>query len=280
MTKYALPGLRLGATSFVLPADYVTGLRWAAAHCDDVALLLMETGRCGELLPSAREIAEIGRIARGEGASLHLHLPTDADCDTRKAAAAMVNKAAMAMERAAVLRPHSFVLHLDFPSLRGTLRLGRACAGMLSEEKRLWTSEALARILALAPRPEQVAVENLESFPPSFWDEWVAASACSRCLDAGHVWKDGGNPAALLADWLPRLRVIHLHGVAPGRRDHSSLAFVPPAHLDALMHPLWQAGFAGVLTLELFGLDNFIHSHTALMRSWERYTATGSVAHR
>ena len=31
MTKYTLPGLRLGATSFVLPADYVTGLRWAAA---------------------------------------------------------------------------------------------------------------------------------------------------------------------------------------------------------------------------------------------------------
>ena len=68
---------------------------------------------------TSREIAEIGRIARGEGASLHLHLPTDADCDTRKAAAAMVNKAAIAMERAAVLQPHSFVLHLDFPSLRG-----------------------------------------------------------------------------------------------------------------------------------------------------------------
>ena len=46
---------------------------------------------------------------------------------------------------------------------------------------------------------------------------------------------------------------------------------MPPDRLDAVTHPLWKAGFSGVLTLEVFTFDDFTASHAALLRSWERF---------
>lgn len=323
MKKYTVPHLTLGATSFLLHAGYVPALRFAAERCEDVALLLMETGRHGEFLPTPEEIRDIGRIADGEGTSLHVHLPTEADFGTPEGTRAMVDKAYRAVDRAAPLHPHSFVLHVDFPELRGVLlntgagRAGPAAnqrpaeSGVgngLSEERRGRTAEALREIAACLPSPERLAVENLESFPTDFWDGWLDGTAYSRCLDIGHIWKDGGDPGPVLADWLPRVRVIHLHGLEPrgiepsaagdtlsgsalfasGResserpvsslfqrfgphpRDHTSLRLMPPECLDAVLHPLWETGFSGVLTLEVFSFDDFTASHAAILQSWER----------
>ncbi len=464
LNKYVIPHLKLGGTSFLLHAGYVPAMRFAAERCEDVALLLLETGAHGDFLPTPEEIREIGRIADGEGTGLHVHLPTDADFDTPEGMRAMVDKVRLAVDRAAPLRPHTFVLHVDFPSLHGMLpqggpeavrephagsgaqtatdrpeegdpddypapafrnpattdgngtnapdvpnapygangsaipgdpfipdvpngpcrsngsnrsggsvgparpggsdgsdgsvcsvgsarSVGSGCSGgsdlrkgpagaapdapnlpgvpngpnapsvpgipgtlgdpsvpgafRLSDERRLLTAEALRAIASRLPSPAQLAVENLETFPPEFWDGWLDGTPYSRCLDIGHIWKDGGDPAPVLAAWLPRVRVIHLHGLeprgsgvsapsapaaanaarglppsrlpdllrrfGPRPRDHKSLRLMPPDRLDAVTHPLWKAGFSGVLTLEVFTFDDFTASHAALLRSWERF---------
>ncbi len=291
--RLSLPHLRLSGTSFLLHESYVPAVRFTARLCDDVALLLAETGERGEYLPSIKEINEIKQIIDGEGATLHVHLPTDADCGTPQRARLLVRKVRQAVERAAPLAPHSFVLHLDFPSLCGT-----GCRP--SRDQQAWTREALHDIAACLPSPEQLAVENLEGFPSDFWDGWLDGSSFSRCLDIGHFWKDGRDPAAVLEGWLASTRVIHLHGLAPrgesgaGReegllghtelglrfgprpKDHVSLALMPEPCVDAVMHPLWRSGFSGVLNLEVFSAAAFTESHAVLMRSWERFAATSS----
>lgn len=309
--------MRLSATSFLLHAAYVPAVRFAAERCDDVALLLVETGERGEYLATPDEIREIGRILDGEGASLHVHLPTDADFDTREGARAMLGKIRRVADLTGPLAPHSFVLHVDFPSLHGTGREPSA-------ERQGWTAEALREIAACLPAPERLAVENLETFPPAFWDRWLTGAPYSRCLDIGHIWKDNGDPAAVLEAWLPRVRVIHMHGLeprveetphnaatgcesgiiherasdadknlsayagaaglpngevlprlfGPRPRDHKSLRLMPPALVDAVMHPLWKAGFGGVLNLEVFCVEDFAASHAVLMQSWGRYAAS------
>lgn len=262
MKKYSLPGLRLGGTSFLLHAPYVPAVRFTAERCDDVSLLLTGPGDAGKGLPSREEIRELHRILDGEGATLHVHLPTDADCGTPQSSATLLDHVRLAVERSLELSPHSFVLHLDFPALRGT--------GQPPGEAQVQRAAGLIRaITAQLPRPAQLAIENLEGFPPAFWDRWLEDSPCSRCFDIGHVWKDGGDPAPLLPVWLPRTRVIHLHGIGP-ERDHASLAFTDARRLDAVMHPLWDRGFSGVLTLEVFTPEDFATSHAALLRSWER----------
>lgn len=269
MKKYTIPGLKLGSTSFLLHADYVSAVRFTAERCEDVALLLLETGPADEWLISPREVDETARILDGEGASLHVHLPVDAHFETEKDTAAMLSKVRAAIERTAPLQPHSFVLHVSFPSLAGTGRL--PSAGQFQR-----TARALRTLQNLPETPEQLAIENLEGYPVSFWDGWLEGSPLSRCLDAGHIWKDGRNPAPVLEDWFARIRLVHLHGldVYPplGKKphDHRSLRAMPPEALDAVMHPLWNRNFAGVVNLEVFTPEDLAASHEALLGSWER----------
>lgn len=51
--RYAVPGIRLGGTSFLLHESYVPAVRFTAERCEDVALLLLETAHAANtsLLP-------------------------------------------------------------------------------------------------------------------------------------------------------------------------------------------------------------------------------------
>jgi len=294
MKKHTVPGLTLGCTSFLVQEPFIPGFRFAAELCQDVALLMVTVGEKGEYLPTKEDIREISRICDGEGVSLHIHLPTDADFDTLEGARHMVRDVQMCLERAGTLPAHSFVLHVNLPSQSRT-PYDLAPRPELSAELKAWTHEALHDIAALLPSPEQLAVENLETFPLNLWDQWVDNAPYSRCLDVGHVWKDGFDPAPLMELWLPRIRVIHLHGLMPrpaqglatpppttlgGRlrslfgpwpKDHTTLSLMPPDCLDAVIHPLWRLGYTGIVNLEIFDINDFTASHEALMRSWERW---------
>ena len=106
MRKYVIPNIRLGATSFLLHETYVPAVRFTAERCDDVALLLVEPGERNEYLATPGEIAEIGRIIAGERATLHVHLPTDADFDTWEGARSMIGKIRRVAELTGPLDPH------------------------------------------------------------------------------------------------------------------------------------------------------------------------------
>lgn len=303
MKKYTIPHIRLGGTSFLEPETYVAGFRFAAERCEDVSLLLLCIGSDGECLIKPEEVREIAAIADGEGVSVNIHLPTDHGFDTEAEARLMVRDVALIMDRIVGLRPHSFVLHINFSCLENIL-LGANPAGLrVTREQSAFVHEALHEIAALLPGPEYLAIENLETFPPSLWDEWLGDTPYSRCVDVGHFWKDGWDPAPFLEMWLPRTRIMHFHGLESrlGRpvpegvaartlpmtgmrarltkmfgilpKDHRSLRFMPPDCIDTVMHALWNTGYDGVLNLEMFHMDDFTASHEAIMRSWERYGA-------
>lgn len=387
--KYRVPGLRLSGTSFLLHAAYVPGVRFTAERCEDVALLMTEAGERGRFLPTPEEIREMGRILDGEGAGVHVHLPTEGDCETARGRRTLLDRVRRAIDRAAPLAPHSFVLHADFPCLRSSGRKP-------SEEQTRETAALLRNVADCLPAPEMLAVENLEGFSPAFWDRWLDGAPFSRCLDIGHIWKDGGDPAPVLDAWLPRVRVIHLHGLRPRHgaphpfhmatapahgvggesaggapgvsagceavaetkkkiqenarmpvqwtgtegqaqapeslrntipseygpdariqddaaalakmfrdgnkkmsaaangalsspgaallrrfgpqpRDHASLRLMPAPLVDAVLHPLWRRGFAGVLNLEVFNVEDFAASHAVMLESYARYAASGAA---
>ncbi len=283
MNKYRLPRLKTGSTSYLLHDSYVPAVRFTAERCDDVSLLLLETGPDMSWLPSPKEVTEMAAILDGEGAAMHVHMPTDLFFDTEADARKIVSKARHVIDLTAPLAPHSFVIHVDFLSQRNCLTKNPAQA--LSQEQILYTREALANIASFLPSPDMLCVENLEGYPVSFWDCWFEGSPFSRCLDIGHIWKDGGDPLPVLSNWGSRLRVIHMHGLkrtatydAPGHtapycRDHKSLALMPEEDIDLVMHHLWKQGFEGTLVLEVFSTEDFLASHAALLCSWDRYCA-------
>jgi sugar phosphate isomerase/epimerase len=86
-------------------------------------------------------------------------------------------------------------------------------------------------------------------------------------VDVGHFWLKGLDPLPHLSQWRAQTRVVHLHGI--GERDHQSLALMPPDALDAVVAHLLEY-MRGVVTLEVFGEDDFFSSRQALEQAVKR----------
>jgi sugar phosphate isomerase/epimerase len=103
-------------------------------------------------------------------------------------------------------------------------------------------------------------VENLENYAPEYLLPLLAETPASLCVDVGHLWLTGRDPLAFLKAHLDRTRVIHLHGT--GKRDHQSLLHQGTKPVAAVLALLAARRYDGVLTLEVFGRENFFSSRT------------------
>ena len=186
MRKYVIPNIRLGATSFLLHETYVPAVRFAAERCDDVSLLLVEPGERNEYLATPGEIVEIGRIIAGERATLHVHLPTDADFDTWEGARSMIGKIRRVAELTGPLDPHSFVLHVDFPSLHGT-------GGNLPPNSRSGPPKPCGKSRRVCPRRNASPWKTLRPTPPRSG----IAGLRARHTPAALMWGISGRTAAI-----------------------------------------------------------------------------------
>ena len=250
---------RLGTTSYVIPADLVANARFLSTRVHDMQLVLFDLPDGTSNLPSATHVRELAAIARATGLSYTVHLLDDVRLrDDAGAPHPSLERAAMVIELTRDLQPHAYVLHLE----------GRAVRTAAPQSPALvrWQEEqviALEQLAALVDTPAQLAVENLEGYAPEFVTPVVERTPVARCVDVGHLWLDGHDPRPSLRRAGTRLRVVHMHGV--GDRDHQSVAVTPRAELDAVLTCLLELEFAGVLTLEVFGPEDFATSVDAVL---------------
>ena len=250
---------RLGATSYIIPADLLANARYLAGRVQDMELVLfdLEDGRSN--LPTPAEVEALNELAGQSGLSFTVHLPLDLRlAEDGGAGHISLEKARKVIDCTRGLQPWAYVAHLD----------GRAVLSPATTPAALrrWQAEAvqaLELVSAWAGGPRQVALENLEGYPPGFHAAVLARSPVSRTVDIGHLWLDGHDPLPILRAALPRTRVIHLHGLQAGR-DHRSLAQVPPAALHAVLDELLRTEYSGVLTLEMFSEEDFLGSLEAI----------------
>lgn len=248
---------RLGTTSYIIPADILPNLRYLAGKIQDVELVLFEVDDGPNNLPTPAQVDEMNRLALEHGLTYTVHLPLDLrlaeDGSLRHVS---LEKARRVIECAHPLNPWAYVLHLDGKAVRHNPS---------PEAYQRWLEQAetsLRQVGEWAGGLERLAVENLEGYPLDFYEPIFARAPVSRCVDIGHLWLDGHDPLPYLRRALPRARVIHLHGLA--ERDHRSLAFAPPGQLRAVLEELMQAGYRGVLTIEVFSEEDFQTSLQAL----------------
>ena len=249
---------RLGTTSYIIPDDILPNVRWLAGKVDDVELVLFEVDDQPNEhglnnLPDPAAIAGLRELSKRHDLSYTVHLPLD----LRLAAPdgeqhASIDKARRVIELTRPLQPWAYVLHLDGRELIG---------GSSPAEKEGWNDQAVQALELLAGwagDPRLLAVENLERYALDFIDEAVRRAGTSRCIDIGHLWLDGHDPLPYLEKHLERARVLHIHGI--GTRDHQSLMFVREAELERVMGWLVRSGYAGVVTMEVFGVEDFEES--------------------
>lgn len=268
MTAPAAFPFRLGTSSYIIPADILPNVRFLASRVQDVELVLFEVDDGQNNLPDAAAIAELRELARQSGLSYTVHLPLDlrlgADGDEGHRS---MFKARRVIECTRALEPWAYVVHLD-----GHQERHSADRAVLQR----WNDQAVRALeiaAAWAGGAERLAIENLETYPLDFWDEVLRRAPVSCCVDIGHLWLDGHDPLPFLAGRLERTRVIHIHGRA--ERDHRSLNFVPPDELARVLAYLIHAPYRGVLTIEVFGEDDFTTSLQALQTAAARLGEAG-----
>jgi sugar phosphate isomerase/epimerase len=263
---------RVGATSYVVEADLVDNAAYLAGKVQDMQLVLFDLpgGPCN--VPSPSEVAALAQIGAAHDLSYTVHLTHDLDPPATDAALThALAKAHTVIAATQPLQPWAYVLHLDARDLRGAHYPPQATAEWVAGMAR-----SLARLAAWAGSATRLAVENLEGYPPGLVTPAVVTADAGRCVDVGHLWLDGHDPQPWLAEAGTRLRVLHLHGLdaaADDHADHRSLDLVDSMALDAVVAQLLAMRFAGVLTLEVFGLDDFAQSRAALEASMARCMA-------
>jgi len=251
---------RLGATSYIIPDDIVSNVRYLAGKVRDVELVLfdLDGGPCN--FPSQTEISEMRRISSDHDLTFTVHLPLDlrmsADGGPEHVS---LEKACRVIDCTRALNPWAYVAHLDG---RDVLPVGTPTSAV-----QRWQDESV-RALELVGTwigdLQNLALENLEGYPLDFHTPILERIAVSRTVDIGHLWLDGHDPLGYLRAALPRTRVIHLHGI--GERDHSSLAHIPFEDLAAVFNELVLFNYSGVLTLEIFSEEDFLSSMSVLER--------------
>lgn len=272
---------RIGTTSYIWPDDILPNVVQLAPLVDDVELVLFESDEYGSNLPGEAVIRELRQVARVHDLTMTVHLPLDLRLGDEGAARDVsLEKARMVIERTRALDPFAYIVHLDGKAIEamGGERawFPRPYPGKETEGEaevaalRKWQAQAarsLEQVAGWAGDASRVCVENLENYDPAALVPVLESVPVSRCVDVGHFWLQGRDPLPHLRQWQARTRVVHLHGV--GERDHQSLANVAPGALDAVTVHLLE-NMRGVVTLEVFGVDDLNSSLASLEAAVER----------
>jgi sugar phosphate isomerase/epimerase len=262
---------RLGATSYVIPADLVANACYLAGRVQDMQLVLFDVPNGPSNLPDANTVATLARIGQSSGLSYTVHLIQDLDPQPDGTNTPdSWHKAHSVIASTRLLQPVAYVAHLNARALR---------AAHYAQQP-AWEQAAalgLQQIAAWCAGPAHLAIENLEGYPPALVQNPVDQAAAGRCVDIGHLWLDDHDPLPHLEAATEHLRVIHLHGVhcfGAHRQDHQPLDCVPAHRLDAITSWLLQRRFTGVVTLEVFEEEPFTRSLAAFHASLARVGTT------
>ncbi len=261
---------RIGTTSYIIEAGLVANAAYLAGKVQDMQLVLFDLPDGPSNLPTPHEIDALNTIARAADLTYTVHLVADLRLgDKGEPDHPSLQRARQVIELTRALAPWAYVLHLDGRHVRAPETPPAV--------RRQWQDDcatALQLTAAWVADVAQLAVENLEGYPPDFVTPVVAQLPVSRCVDIGHLWLDGHDPLPWLTQALPQTRVIHLHGIerlaTNALRDHQSLHHMTPAELDRIVSRLLTARYSGLLTLEVFGENDFHHSMQALLASIAR----------
>jgi sugar phosphate isomerase/epimerase len=241
---------RLGTTSYILPADLITNVRYLAPYVDDIELVLFEADDESNL-PDDQAIRMLNEVACSSDLSYTVHLPLGLRLGSlgEEERHSSVTKALRVVELTSSLNPAAYVLHFE----------GEHRGSTPSENIAGWTKslrKSVSELLRPGTPPHLFCVETLD-YPFALVDPIVDKFALSVCLDIGHILLGGYPLDAYLAKYHDRIRVVHAHGIRENK-DHRDLGGLRDSDLALLFdHLKSHRSSAPVLTLEVFDENDF-----------------------
>ncbi len=237
---------RIGTSSYIIPDDILPNVRFLADKTKDIELVLFDVDDyCN--IPDAAQIAELKKFAAEYSLSYTVHLPLNLNFSDEERDVSII-KALKVINSTRALDPLAYVCHLECGDIPA--REGEALTDW--QAQRIRAVNMLAEISGIR---SELAIENLEAYPIDWNGPVIRTCGTHATLDIGHLFLQGIDPVPVMRKWLPLTTVIHLHGV--GTRDHQSLEHMDKEEIKAVLAELKRQDYRGVVTLEIFNLNDF-----------------------
>lgn len=247
--------IRLGTSSYIIPADIIPNVEFLRDKVDDVELVLFESREASNI-PGPDVISRLSALAEENGLTYTVHLPYDvkagsADEEQRRHAVDMWVRI-IGITRC--LPVHGFIVHLEPERYRNPD--GTPCLDP-ADDVPAWRARVQKSMRELRERtrdltqPSMLCVETLSYDLMTLLPD-ILDNGFSITLDVGHLWLNGLYSPAYVEKLLPHARIIHLHGVR-GLKDHQSLAAGDRLQIRGFLDILKKHRESDlVLTLEIF----------------------------
>lgn len=240
---------KICTTSFIYPDHYIPNVKMLGPYLDEIELLLFES-RGIDVLPTAEEIAELGRLAAEFNLTYNVHLPTDVSISDRDPARRRHAIATIirVMERVRPLGASAMVLHIPYEE--------KTYAEPIVAKWQDRVYDSLANIKSAAATPHIIAIETLDY--PLDWVAQLGLDLDMRiCLDLGHLMVYEYDLLRTFNAYGSKTSVLHLHGVE-NDRDHLSLDRLSETAAATVLQVLEK--YRGVVSLEVFSFEKLTAS--------------------
>ena len=257
---------RIGSTSYVIPADLAANAEYLSSRLGEMELVLFDLKDGPSNLPDAAVQEQLSAVSDVSGLTYTVHLPLDLSLRDEGASLDLAKKV---LDHTRSLPAYGLVAHIE-----GWYWVNHRSAEESPDLYQRWVGEAreaIQQLQTFVPAGWRICVENTENFMPEHIDRIIADLPAYRCIDVGHLLKQlHPDPFGYLTANLCRCRILHLHGLDTAGHDHQSIGLLPPDFLDRLLTILLDAGYDGVLTMEVFEQDDYQSSWTAVQESLQR----------
>jgi sugar phosphate isomerase/epimerase len=257
---------RIGTTSYILEDDLAANAGFIASHVDEMELVLFDLESGISNLPNVEMQKSLQTINANMGLVYTLHLPLDLSLRDGGRSRELAKKV---LESARTLPVFGVVAHIE-----GWYWQENDSSCQDSELFALWVDEARQLVRWLSDQVSedwQVCIENTEGFPAEKLVNLTTGLPVHLCIDIGHLLKEKYlDPLGYVRNHLAESRIIHLHGLDANGTDHQSVALLSETFLDQLLTMLIEVKYDGVLTMEVFGFDDFKSSLQTIKNSLTR----------
>lgn len=247
----------MATTSYILPDRILPNVTFLSPYFDEIELVLFESKE-EDNLPNEDEIKSLIEISLREGINYNIHLPIDIFLgdekkEVRERGVSVVKKI---IDQTLPLKPSTFTLHLDWRNRD-------------KEDIKAWktrTMESLKWIMETGVRGCQISIETL-NYPFEWIEDILNHFGFSICLDVGHILLYKQNLKEYLKRYFPDTAIFHLHGYKNGE-DHLGIDRLSEEELSLILSYLKD--FRGIVSLEVFSLEDLISSLNVLEGKWPK----------
>ncbi|MFH2058136.1 MAG: cobamide remodeling phosphodiesterase CbiR [Pseudomonadota bacterium] len=267
------PRFKLGTTSFIVPDHIIPNVIKLGPFFDEIELLVFES-RPREVLPSKRQIDELVALSIEYGLTYNVHLPVDVSLSFGSINAQKKAEQTL-LEVLSLLKPlkaTTHTLHLAMPSHIKA----KACKGQSINNWKNTLGHTLDDFLSQVDDPKKISIETLD-YPFSMIEDVIQERSLPICIDIGHGMKHGYNWMEIFEKDGARIPLVHLHGVdflSHPFKDHQGLDKLPDEQLSQVISFL--KAYSGVVSLEVFNIENLTLSLNLLARHFKNIPAIGS----